>query len=291
MGVTPSIAIGLPVYNGAQFIAGAIENLLAQTHRDFELIISDNASTDDTETICRRFLRDPRVRYYRQEQNQGPFPNFAFVLNMAASPHFMWAAADDRWKPRFIERCLQVLDARPEVGLACTRWEIRSRMLGMLAIRRFPDVSFVDQPDVHQRVSRFIALDAGISHKANFIYGVWRRSLALEAWEAVADHTARGSAFGVDIALLVFALGKMRFHQVDEPLFIKTSKYFPSGSLLDHLMARMVGRRASGSQNFADGLVLHAEMLRSSVRRAGLEPSAFETMIDGWLQREMAKRR
>lgn len=280
-----ALTIGLPVYNGSAFIAGAIESLLAQTHRDFELLISDNASTDDTEAICRRFSADPRVRYYRHAQNQGPFPNFAYVLYAAKSPYFMWAAADDRWKPRFAERCVNVLEARPDVGLACGRWVIRSRKLPLLEMRRFDDLSIVDDGDVHRRVAQFIAADAGTSHKANFIYGVWRRELAIEAWEAVADYTSRGSAFGLDIALLVFALGRMRFHQVDERLFVKTSKYFPSGSWLDRLMARTV--RAEKPP--VEGFRLHAEMLRSSVRKAAVDAPVVERAIETWLERELRK--
>jgi glycosyltransferase involved in cell wall biosynthesis len=93
----PSVSIGLPVYNGAGTIGQAIISLLAQTFADFELIISDNASTDATEEICRDFARrDGRIRYVRQPQNRGPIATFAFVLAEARAPLYMWAVADGR---------------------------------------------------------------------------------------------------------------------------------------------------------------------------------------------------
>lgn len=95
----PAVSIGLPVYNGASYIREALDSLLAQTFADFELIISDNASTDATETICRDYAaRDRRMRYYRQTDNRGALANFLFVLDQAVAPYFMWAAHDDLLK-------------------------------------------------------------------------------------------------------------------------------------------------------------------------------------------------
>jgi glycosyltransferase involved in cell wall biosynthesis len=92
----PKISIGMPVYNGEKCIREALDALLAQTFTDFELIISDNASTDDTGPICREYAtRDARVRYIRQPENKGVFANFQFVLNEAVGEYFMWNAADD----------------------------------------------------------------------------------------------------------------------------------------------------------------------------------------------------
>src|SRR3954470_1068595 len=92
----PRVSIGLPVYNGQRFLAPAVSSLLAQTFADFELVICDNASTDDTEAICRRFAeRDPRVRYHRNEQNVGAAPNFNRALALSTGQYFKWAAHDD----------------------------------------------------------------------------------------------------------------------------------------------------------------------------------------------------
>jgi glycosyltransferase involved in cell wall biosynthesis len=108
---TPSVSIGVPVYNGAATIGAALEALLGQSFSDFEIIISDNLSTDGTGDVCRSYAdRDQRVRYFRQPQNMGATANFAFVLDQARGPFFMWAAADDQRSRNFIEHALTLME-------------------------------------------------------------------------------------------------------------------------------------------------------------------------------------
>ena len=113
-----AISIGMPVYNGAKYIGQALDSLLAQTFFDFELIISDNASTDDTETICKSYERlDSRIRYVRQAKNLGALANFQFVLDQAKGQFFMWAAADDLWDNQWVETLyIQIRDDKTVAG-------------------------------------------------------------------------------------------------------------------------------------------------------------------------------
>src|SRR4051812_1631337 len=91
----PSVSIGMPVYNGSAFLREAIEALLGQTYADFELIISDNASTDDTATICREYAdRDRRIQYHRHDVGLSTTKNFNHVLSLSRGRFFMWAAHD-----------------------------------------------------------------------------------------------------------------------------------------------------------------------------------------------------
>jgi len=102
--LTPKVSIGMPVYNGAAHIRGAMDSLLVQSFEGFELIISDNDSADETQNICQEYERmDPRVRYIRQKKNLGPIRNFDFVLNQSKGEYFMWAAHDDVWDSKFLE--------------------------------------------------------------------------------------------------------------------------------------------------------------------------------------------
>lgn len=111
----PLVSIGMPVYNGADVLEQAIESVLSQTFHDFELIISDNASTDATEALCLNFAaRDSRVRYIRQPVNLGAAGNFRFVLNEACGRYYMWAAADDLRSPDFLAENVAFLDAHPD---------------------------------------------------------------------------------------------------------------------------------------------------------------------------------
>jgi glycosyltransferase involved in cell wall biosynthesis len=115
----PKVAIGLPVYNGADYLPNAIASILAQTFGDFELLISDNASDDATEDICRNYARlDRRIRYARQQRNMGAAANHNFVVRQTESRYFKWAAHDDLLGPRFLEVSVAALDKQPEVVLA-----------------------------------------------------------------------------------------------------------------------------------------------------------------------------
>ncbi len=106
----PAVSIGMPVYNGGKYIREALDSLLGQSHADFELIISDNASTDETESICQQYAaQDSRIRYVRQPVNLGALANFTFVLDKARGGGFMWAAADDKWDPNWISEMLNAM--------------------------------------------------------------------------------------------------------------------------------------------------------------------------------------
>ena len=116
---SPSVSVGLPVYNGANYVAAAIESILDQTYADLELIINDNASTDETEAICRAYAaRDDRVLYARNENNLGASANYNATVDRARGRFFKWIAHDDLTAPAFFERCVEVLEADSSVSLA-----------------------------------------------------------------------------------------------------------------------------------------------------------------------------
>jgi glycosyltransferase involved in cell wall biosynthesis len=113
------VSIGLPVYNGERWLTESLDSLLAQTFDDFELIICDNASTDGTEAICRRYAEhDHRVRYLRNAKNIGGMPNASRTFKLARGDYFRWAADDDVCGPTLLERLIEVLDNEPNVVVA-----------------------------------------------------------------------------------------------------------------------------------------------------------------------------
>jgi glycosyltransferase involved in cell wall biosynthesis len=115
------LTIGLPVYNGENYLQAALDSILGQTYTDFELIISDNGSTDSTPDICRAAANDPRVRYVRHDENRGAGWNYEHVRALAADTElYKWAAHDDVMAPTFLERCVAALDADPAASLAFT---------------------------------------------------------------------------------------------------------------------------------------------------------------------------
>lgn len=118
---TPRVSIGLPVYNGERYVARAVDSLIAQDFEDFELIISDNASTDRTSEICEDYARrDRRIRYQRNERNIGAVGNFNRTLDLASGEYFKWAAHDDWCAPEYLSRCVEILDGDPSMVLCFT---------------------------------------------------------------------------------------------------------------------------------------------------------------------------
>lgn len=110
------MTIGIPVYNGEDYIEATLDSALAQTHRNIEILISDNASTDRTPEILREYAeRDDRIRLMLNDVNVGAAPNYNLVLNGAKADYFAWLSADDLLEPTYVERAVEILNARPEV--------------------------------------------------------------------------------------------------------------------------------------------------------------------------------
>jgi glycosyltransferase involved in cell wall biosynthesis len=170
--MTPRVTIGVPVYNGDAFLVQTLDSLLEQTFKDFEIIISDNGSTDRTAEICQSFAaRDFRVRYYRSEVNRGAAWNHNRLVELARGELFKWNSADDVCAPEYLERCVAALDANPEAVLACTNVLEIDEHGRPLAERPVPPVFASD--DAAQRFRRHVRLD----HLCIHIYGVMRANV------------------------------------------------------------------------------------------------------------------
>lgn len=117
------VSIGMPTYNRAHLLRRSLDSLLAQTYKNFELIISDDGSVDDTEKICTQYAeRDKRIRYIRHPKNIGHVVNFEYVMRQANGDYFMWAADDDYWDKTFVEKLLDALKQNPKASLAMSSY-------------------------------------------------------------------------------------------------------------------------------------------------------------------------
>jgi glycosyltransferase involved in cell wall biosynthesis len=115
----PRVTLALPVYNGEKYVVQAIRSILAQDYTDFELIITDNASTDGTEKICREFAAtDKRIKYFRNERNLGAAPNFNRGFELATGEYFKWCSCDDLMSEDYVGACVKALDANQDAVLA-----------------------------------------------------------------------------------------------------------------------------------------------------------------------------
>src|SRR5437660_4871394 len=115
------VSVGLPVYNAERHLTKALDSLLRQDYPNLELIVSDNASEDGTEAICRSYAeRDARVHYHRADHNMGAIWNFNRVFELATGEYFMWAAHDDLRDPSYLTACVAAMQAHPDAVLCCT---------------------------------------------------------------------------------------------------------------------------------------------------------------------------
>jgi glycosyltransferase involved in cell wall biosynthesis len=206
----PTVSIGVPVYNGERFLAASLDSLLAQTFEDFELVISDNASTDGTEEICRDYAgRDPRIRYLRRETNRGAAWNFNSLVAETAGPYFKWASHDDVHAPTYVERCLDELrDGGDRVVLAYPRTTIIDEDGAF--VRDYRDGVDLRAPTPHERLRSLVEnLVLG-----NPMFGLARRS-ALERTRLNGSFPSSDYVLLAELALL----GEIR--EVPEPLFLR----------------------------------------------------------------------
>ncbi|WP_420457144.1 glycosyltransferase family 2 protein [Rubrivirga sp.] len=222
----PRIALAVPIYNGARYLADALAALQAQTERRWVAVVTDNASTDATAEIVRRAaMADSRIRYHRNATNLGANGNFNRSMALAVTtgaPAVKWVAHDDRPRPDYLARCLNALDAHPDAVGAHSAIslidddgapfphdpEAGGFLDGTGVWRWTPDTqrAFAD-PDPGHRLSRFLHDKAG----QWLIYGVWR-----------ADAVARTRPFampGVEDALCAELLLRGPVAFVDEVLF------------------------------------------------------------------------
>ena len=226
----------MPVYNGEEFLRQALDSLLSQTFTDFELIISDNASTDSTEVICKEYAaRDQRVRYYRNETNIGGARNFNRVFELAQGNYFKWAAHDDICEPTFLARCVDVLDSDRSVILAYSQTRV-------IDWKGNPVKGMVDAPKKldswkpHERY-RYILLKTFWSYEA---FGLIRADILRKT-------SLHGSYHGSDRVLLAELSLMGRFMEIPEALFLRRC-HLHQGSSLKSKNARSSWLNPNGSQ-------------------------------------------
>ena len=193
MSTGPRLSIGLAVYNGERLLPEAIEALLGQSYKDFELIISDNASTDRTAEICRSYEeQDSRVRYIRQPRNIGMVPNHNFLVGVARGEFFKWASHDDLYARDFLQRCMDALDKHPEAALAHAWCVLMSEAGEPLQFFRYPEATAASRAPDRFRSMLF-------DGKGDWMYAVFRTSILRQTplhghlpwWRADPDNRVR----------------------------------------------------------------------------------------------------
>jgi glycosyltransferase involved in cell wall biosynthesis len=249
---TPRVSIGMPVYNGERYLAEAVDSVLAQTFRDFDLLICDNASTDRTGEIAQAYAaRDPRVRYVRNPQNIGCGPNFNRVFELSAPLEFFkWMSHDDTISPTYLEKCVAALDADPGAILCHPLISIIDDDGRELYVYDSKLDQTADLPSVRFRDAIMLP------HRNLECYGVIRR------WAVRRSGLMRG--FYLDDRSIVVDFSLMgRFIHLREPLFQnREHKARATNAVTRHEWHRHMDSRGPRIQRLAH-LLLYVHYVRS----------------------------
>ena len=212
----PKVSIGLPVYNGENFIEESIDSLLNQTFDDFELIICDNSSTDSTKDICKNFVaQDCRVSYYSNDKNYGAAYNYNKTFKLSTGRYFKWMSHDDICAPTFLERCINVLDQESFVVLSYPKTAIIDENGKIISYHE--DNLHLHSLAPHLRLRNFFRKPAG----CNAVFGLMRSQI-LSKTKLIGPFESSDHNLLLELSLL----GK--FWEVPEHLFFR--RYHPQMS-------------------------------------------------------------
>lgn len=208
----PCVSIGMPVYNGERFLEQALDSILAQTFEDFELIVSDNGSTDGTQEICRAYAaRDQRIRYYRNDQNFGGAWNFNRVFELSTGKYFRWACHDDVCEPKLLERCVNVLECKSSVVLCYPKTMLINEQGEY--IESYPDDLNLCFLTPHQRYKHFHDRYR-YGAKCNALFGLIRTS-ALQMRPLIGSYPSSDIVLLAELALLG------EYYEIADYLFLR----------------------------------------------------------------------
>jgi len=235
--MSPRITLAMPVYNGENFVRLAIESILAQDFTDFELIITDNASTDGTQAICEDFAaRDERIRYVRNPNNLGAAPNYNRGYELARGEYLKWCAHDDLLSPNYLSACLACLEANPDASLAFGSTQCIDLEGNFIDWQAGGEMESIDHDDPARRFSEAIRRGGTCFP----IFGLFRKSMLDRT-------TLHRTYYGSDRALIAEAALLGKALQVPEAVFY--NREHPRRSInMDSLEARSRWQNASASR-------------------------------------------
>lgn len=248
--VTPDVSIGMPLFNEERFVGAALSALLAQSHRSFELIISDNASTDRTGEICREAAAgDPRIQYHRNETNIGAAANFDKVIHLARGKYFLWAGGHDSWDPELLARTVVALNDNPDAvvaGAECVWLDAENAKLERRS--GFTDTSGMSS------VERFFTV----------LWGNMHPILGLIRLDALRKTSGVQSSMGADLLLLTELALQGDF------LHVPGTRWYRREIRSQETYAQMIKRHRSAQYRLAQGMAARMPLLSLGTRLLGV---------------------
>ncbi len=186
----PLVSIGLPVYNGENFIRKAIDSILNQSYKNIELIISDNASSDLTQKICESYSNlDQRINYIRFDENQGAAKNFNNTHDLSKGKYFKWASHDDYLENTYIEKCVEILEKDTEIHLCHSRKNIINRYDEIKTKDNFVQIDLM-QPSAYKRFLSFLNKFRYHQDDADVVFGLFRSEILFNTQRIASYHSS-----------------------------------------------------------------------------------------------------
>lgn len=256
----PLVSVGMPVYNGEEQLAAAVESVLAQDYPNLEVVLVDNASTDGTEAVCRRFAEtDPRVRYLRNESNIGFLPNFRRALDESRGRYFTWLAHDDYLtEPSYLSTVVAHMEANPGTVCCHTAFDlIDNELKGSVERMSFPELAPESSP-AQARRELFRWPHGWLD---SVIYGVFRRSEIARIRFPEWTYRGRPHIFCWEMDVLTALSGRGRIVAL------------PQSLRAYRLSTVSVGKQIGESVSSFDLLLLGLRMKAILLRRALTQPA------------------
>lgn len=244
----PLVTIGLPTRNRANLLNRALKSLVSQDYSNIELIVSDNASTDHTETVCGKYVQSSFVRYHRNVVNVGPIRNAEQVLKLGRGEFFMWASDDDLWEPDYVSTLVSVLQADPNLVLVAA--EVQYMLPDMTKLPFFPEGTwyYKDQKAVSQLCR---LLQIARHNYGNLIYGIYRRYTLIRGDETILSRIN----FANEIPLFVWIAAQggikvyprvLMYKTTSLQTYIQAAREYGFTPFLGDITARSEGTKGGG---------------------------------------------
>jgi glycosyltransferase involved in cell wall biosynthesis len=234
----PLITVGIPVFNGEKFLKKRLDSVLNQTYKNFEVIISDNASTDDTSKLCNEIIKkEKNIQYYLQKENIGYVNNFNFLIKKTNGKYFTFAAVDDVWEPNFLEKNVNILQTNDKIvgsigtvkyfGNAQTQSETSRFTQILKKIIRKQDINILEQHVMSisgkydKKIDKYLRFNQG-----SFVYGLFRAN-------AIKKNIIPGPLAAWDLAFILNILKFGDLHVIDEVLYHKFTGGLSNRGVID----------------------------------------------------------
>jgi len=213
------ISIGIPTRNKSIYLKKALDNLFGQTYKNYEIIVSDNNSSDKTKEACNAFKHKNNFKYYQQKKQLSAIENFNFVLNKASGDYFMWAADDDVWDKNFIKKILEEFEKSSDnVALIAPKFEV---IFSSGEINRRKRKSFSNYPKTYITFEDFVKEDF-YGFKTCIFYGIYKTKYLKQ----IGGYVNLSSLSASDYLTLHKLMSLYKVKLLNKILFYKREKFY-----------------------------------------------------------------